>query len=213
LINQFKTPQRAIRVIDPKLARICLIFISLTFINANQLSGQTLYRKTPYLIYNGNNTEMQVLWQLTSSNTCIIEWGTSTQYSLGIVQTYEYGDDHQHSHTISNLNPGTKYYYRVTVNQEFYTGSFRSGPNSNATSIKFFVYGDTRTYPANHDQVAADMVATYLADENFQTFILSAGDLTSSGDNEYDWDNEFFNPFISQYTENACYTPLSVLYG
>ncbi len=164
-------------------------------------------RKAPNLIYSGNNTEMQVLWQLYFSHTCTIEWGTDTQYSLGSVQTNEYGDDHQHTYTIKNLIPGTKYYYRVTVNQGFYTGSFWSAPNSNATSIKFFVYGDTRSYPATHDQVAADMVATYLGDEDFQTFVLSTGDLVSEGDIDSFWDNRFFNSLYPNIQEMLATLP------
>jgi hypothetical protein len=42
-------------------------------------------RKGPYLIYPGNNTEMQVLWQLTGSGPSTIEWGLD-EYT-GIIST------------------------------------------------------------------------------------------------------------------------------
>ena len=45
-------------------------------------------RKAPYLIYPGDNTEMQILWQLFSTDTCTVEWGTDTLYTLGSSQTY-----------------------------------------------------------------------------------------------------------------------------
>ena len=32
-----------------------------------------------------------------------------TSYSLGSVETVEYGDDHQHRHTIGGLEPGGRY--------------------------------------------------------------------------------------------------------
>ena len=41
-----------------------------------------LMRKAPYLIYTGNVSEMQVLWQLDATDICTIDWGTDTLYSL-----------------------------------------------------------------------------------------------------------------------------------
>jgi hypothetical protein len=154
----------------------------------------TLTRKAPYLIYTGNNTEIQILWQLTSTDTCTIEWGTDTLYILGSVETTEYGNSHQHTYTITNLEPGTKYYYRVTGNGEIHTGSFRSAPPDNANAIKFMAYGDTRSHPNIHDQVAAAMLATFNGNEDFQSIILLTGDLVNNGNSESDWDNQFFNP-------------------
>jgi hypothetical protein len=151
-------------------------------------------RKAPYIIYKGNNTEMKVLWQLTITDTCTLVWGTDTLYGLGNTVTTEYGNSHQHAYTITNLIPSAKYYYRVTVNGEIYIGSFRSAPDTNETNIKFMVYGDTRSNPASHDQVAAAMVTEFNEDENFQSIVLSVGDLVNNGNSESDWDNQFFNP-------------------
>ena len=144
---------------------------------------------------------MQVLWQLDSSFSCIIEWGTDTQYSLGSVQTNEYGDDHQHIYTLTNLVPDTKYYYRVDVNHNFYAGSFRSAPDTNSKSINFFVYGDTRTQPAVHNKVAASLLAASRDEEDLRTIILAVGDLVSEGDMESLWDKDFFNPVYSNLQE------------
>jgi len=197
---------------------ICLVVVSLTISGVGIVFGQTetmnsetaskdlddgsdqatswtaMTRKAPYLIYNGDNTEMQVLWQLTSTDTCTVEWGADTSYAMGNEQSFETGSGHQHLYTITELTPGSKYYYRVTVNEEIHTGSFHAAPDTNATSIAFMAYGDTRTYPADHNQVAGAMIAAYTEDEDFQSFILSVGDLVANGDNESDWDNQFFNP-------------------
>ncbi len=168
---------------------VFVFIISLTISNLNYSQS---FRKAPYLIYPGDNTEgMQVLWQLTSIATCTIEWGTTTSYSIGNVKTSQYGSDHQHTYIIPNLAPGTKYYYRVTVNQEIYTGSFYAAPSDDATSLKFFAHGDTRTYPETHDLIAEKINETYIDDEEFQTLIISMGDFTTSNTEE-DWDNEFF---------------------
>ena len=154
----------------------------------------TLTRKAPYLIYPGVNTQMQILWQLTASDSCTIEWGGDTLYTDGSGQTSEAGSYHQHSCVLTGLVPGTKYYYRVTAGEEVHTGSFWSAPEEDAAAVSFIAYGDTRTYPASHDQVAAAMITAYTADQNLQSLIVSVGDLVGTGNSESDWDSQFFNP-------------------
>jgi hypothetical protein len=156
----------------------------------------TLMRKQPYLIYTNVNTEMDVHWQVSLPESCTIEWGLDTSYSMGSARTGGYGTDFQHTYTVTGLTPGTLYYYRVTAGTEVYPGSFRAAPADDATRVKVFAYGDTRTYPAPHNLVAQDVVAHYTADPDFQTIILSMGDLVTDGDTEIDWDSEFF---ISTY--------------
>ena len=151
-------------------------------------------KKGSYLLWPGTNTEMMVLWQLDSTMTCTLEWGQDTNYSTGSVQTSEHGTDHQHEYTISGLSPGTKYYYRVTAGAEQPTGSFWSAPPADATKIKFLAYGDTRTNPDKHDLVCEEMVDTFQADPNYQTFTLLTGDWVAVGERESDWTNQFFDP-------------------
>lgn len=146
-------------------------------------------RKVPYLIYNGNTSEMQVLWQLISTVLCTIEWGDDTTYSTGSAQTSEYGDDHQHSYIITDLQKATKYFYRVVAIADTHSGSFRTAPDSTAKNIKFFAYGDTRSNPNYHNDVASRIISTFTSDDEYQTFILSVGDLVYNGDLEADWDN------------------------
>ncbi len=146
-------------------------------------------RKGPYLMYEGVNTEMTVLWQLDNSTTCTIEWGLSESYGNTAVTT-EVGD-HQHIYTITGLFPGTKYYYQVGG---VGSGSFTAAPADGATSVKFMAYGDTRTNAGDHDAVNAQMINTYTTiDEGFQTVCLHVGDWVYS-DAEYDWATEFFDP-------------------
>ena len=148
-------------------------------------------RKGPYLIYPGNNTQMMVLWQLHSPQSCTLEWGLDTSYSDGSISSGGFGIDRRH--TITALTPGTKYYYRLTVGAEQATGSFRSAPPENAGNVKFLAYGDTRTYPYAHDWVNQAMVDTFQADPNYQTFTLHVGDWVEYGMTEPSWTNEFFN--------------------
>lgn len=127
-------------------------------------NSSTIVHKGPYLLYNGNNTEMQVLWQLDAAATSIIQWGEDTSYSLGREQTTEYGDDHQHTFTITNLSPAKKYFYRVIAGADSLVGSFRTAPPFDATDLKFIAYGDTRSHPSIHDQLAEAIINTYQED-------------------------------------------------
>lgn len=139
-------------------------------------------RKGPYLIYTGNNTQMSVLWQVNATGGCSIAWGTDTSYSMGSAATTEYGSDHQHRYNITGLTPGTKYYYKVTAGSNVLTGSFHAAPASDATDVKFFMYGDTRTNTSINDGVCAMMITKYTSDPCFQTIVLQAGDWVESDD-------------------------------
>ncbi len=151
-------------------------------------------RKGPYLIYPGQNTQMMVLWQLDSTEACNLQWGRDPNFSDGNTVTAEYGNDHQHKHTIGNLTPGTAYYYRVSVATQQYEGSFRTGPVGSERSVKFLAYGDTRTNVFDHDMVDKAIYEVFAADPNYQTFTLLAGDWVRAGEEEGDWAQEFFNP-------------------
>lgn len=150
-------------------------------------------RKAPYLIYNGNEGEMQIQWQLSSTAMSFIAWGTDITYSAGSAQTDEYGNDHQHLFTINNLTNATKYFYRVIAGTDTHNGSFYTAPDSTEKKVSFFAYGDTRSYPADHNIIAGRIINEFTTDSAFQSIVISVGDLVSQGDNESDWETQFFN--------------------
>jgi hypothetical protein len=176
-------------------------------------TGTAALKKGPYLIYPGDNTQMTVLWQLDTTGTCSIAWGTDTTYSTGSANVSEYGTDYQYKYTITNLTPGTKYYYRVTVDMAFATGSFKAAPPAAASNLKFLVYGDTRTYPAIHDTVCAAMVNTFEADPGYQTILLHDGDFVNAGLTESDWATQFFDPAMLNTREMLANIPLNGAQG
>jgi hypothetical protein len=137
---------------------------------------------------------MEVLWQLDSTYTCIIRWGTDTTYSLGNQMITEYGNSHQYEYSITDLMPGAKYYYKVEVEGCSKSGSFVAAPPDSASCLKFMAYGDSRSHPARHNKVASAIVATFAKDPAYQTFILSNGDLVNDGDEESEWDEQLFDP-------------------
>ena len=170
---------------------------SITFLNIILLIssvGNAGFRKQPYLIYTGDNTQMKVAYQLHESESCSIQWGIDSSSLSDSMATIEYGNDHQHAPVLTGLNPGTRYYYEVVIDDTLHTGSFFSAPDTNETTIDFFAYGDTRSYPNDHNTIAGLIVDEYSTDSSLQSLILSVGDLVALGDNESDWDDDFFNP-------------------
>jgi len=150
-------------------------------------------RKAPYLVFPGDPTTMQVLWQATVTGPCTIDWGTDTSYILGSAETAEYGNDHQHTYTLTDLAPDQMHFYRVVFDGMPYTGSFRTAPAPGATRVKFFAYGDTRTNASIHDMIAGQMLHALTIDAERRSVVISVGDLVSSGDVETVWDSEFFS--------------------
>ncbi len=144
-------------------------------------------RKGPYLIYEGSNTSMTVLWQTDATEVNVIRWGTDTTYGMKQSTSAEYGD-HQHKVVISGLQPNTKYYYEV---DGYGSGSFQTAPDSSAKSVKILSYGDTRSSPANQVLVVTRMRTAYVADPAFQSIVLHTGDWVSGDDESY-WTSEFF---------------------
>ena len=179
-----------------RLPLLALLVLTLGLAGAGAGHAADLMKKQPYLIYPGDPVQMQVLWQLTATATSTLEWGADTTCALGSVANAEYGGDHQHAWTIEGLTPGTKYWYRVTTDGVAYRGSFHTAPNAWATKLKFLAYGDTRTYPATHNQVAGAMLSSIAADSSLQSLILFMGDYVTTGTSESYWTSEFFDPMI-----------------
>ncbi len=156
------------------------------------------FRKGPYLIYPGTNTEMTVLWQADSSpSNSYVEWGVDTGYgssSGALTETGPGADEHQFEHTIAGLAPAARYYYRVHVDANSQTGSFLAAPAASATSVTLYGFGDTRSNPQDMDKVCAQLVTDVgTSPDARQTISLHSGDWVSNGDTESDWDGQFFN--------------------
>ena len=194
------------RVRVPGLLAIFVILVGLVV--AVPAHAVDVMKKTPYLIYPGTVGQMEVLWQLSATATSTIAWGTDISYGTGSSTSIEYGTDHQHAYTISGLAPATTYYYRVTTDDATYTGSFLSAPAAGATQLKFLAYGDTRSNPAQHDQVAGAIRSALNADPGYQTFTLFMGDYVYEGCTDAYWQFEWFTtsrPNIRALTANLVY--------
>ena len=152
--------------------------------------------KNPYMIYEGQNTTMTVLWQDNAVETAnTLKWCIDTNYGMGSATVPEYGTSNQHKYQITGLQPSTKYYYQVTATPGgtvYGTGSFVTAPAASATSVKFLAFGDTRSNPLDMEKVITQMRKDYAADPALQSLVLQVGDWVSS-DAESAWTTEWFN--------------------
>ena len=153
------------------------------------------FQKGPYIIYTNNTSEMKLLWQLDTSLQCTIKWGTVENNYTNSVVTTESGSnvyEHQHSYLINGLNANQKYYYQIIAGSDTINSNFLSAQNETNTETVFFAYGDTRSYPESQDLVTTTILSEINTNPSSQTFLLHAGDWTSS-DTEENWNSEFFN--------------------
>ncbi|MBF0552378.1 MAG: metallophosphoesterase family protein [Deltaproteobacteria bacterium] len=165
--------------------------------------------KAPYLLYSSDNTGMTVMWQTTHTPLkSTIEWGYTTTYENGPITVTESGsgaDQHQFSYAISRLLPNSLTYYRVTVNDKTFTGSFRTAPVESATTLSFYSYGDTRQQANILDGICALMLQDMNKNpDRRQTFTVNTGDFVMYGLGEAVWNREMFNPtYANSKTELA----------
>jgi len=193
------------------LSLLTVLMISPT---SQTISGfEAPFLKDPYLLYAGTNSEMTVIWQLETTQSCTFEWGIDTTYGLGCEVTTEYGDDHQHSHTMTGLNPGILHFYQVTCGSDSISGSFYSAPPESASDIKFFVYGDTRTLYTIHNSISQCLISAYSADPEYQTIVLGTGDLIEFGAFEPSWQMEFFNDAMANTRQQMRELPFTTAIG
>jgi hypothetical protein len=188
--------------------QISKMSLDLAFDLKMDFSVYSIFRKAPYLIFPGNNTEMIVMWQMDSLRNSTFYWGTDTTYSADSILVDEFGNDHQFKVQLSDLDPGTKYFYKVYSDSLNYkTGNFRTGAPDSDADIGFYVYGDTRTNPAIHDKVMEVMMSDMEQHPEMQTIVISTGDLVEDGDDESDWDDDFFNPNFTYIQQMLAHLP------
>lgn len=154
--------------------------------------GQTII-KGPYLLYDDDNTRMEILWQDDSTSTDTLSWGIEPDSASGFAEVPEFGLEHQHRLIINGLYPGTKYYYELVAGNNDCQGTFCTAPPSGQHSLQFFAYGDSRTGVANHNRLAWLINECWINQPEYQTFILSMGDLVTNGDKESYWTSDLFN--------------------
>ncbi len=188
-----------------------LLFAGENTINAQSQSNN--FYKEPYLIFNNDVRGMRLLWQLEKYNNATVYL---TQGELAVNDSFfvkEINDEHQFVFNFENLKPNKKYFYRVKSKSLIRGGSFYSRMDSTINDFTFYAYGDTRTFPENHNKVARQIMLNIAANPKSQTFIVSTGDLVANGDLEKDWDEQFFDNQYGGIRELMANMPYMVSVG
>jgi predicted phosphodiesterase len=172
--------------------------------------------KRPYLIYPGQNTQMEVVWQDdTAGETNIVRWGTDTSYGLGSAAAPEFGDS-QHSYTITGLTPNTKYYYQVAdqAGTVYGSGSFITAPSDDTKSIRFIGMGDSRSQPFALDNLMQAMRNFYSqpGNEDYQRLVIHNGDWVSTDGESY-WTTQWFDPSKTDIVAFTANSPINGVKG
>lgn len=129
-----------------------LLLLSLTI--CNLVSSQTLY---PYL-QNATPTSIYINWKTSSNSETIVEYGaTSSNLNITVTgntniftDTGYPGNYYYHAAKLVNLQPNTKYYYRIRTGTDYsdiYSFKTLPNPGEAATAdghIRFLIMGDNQ---------------------------------------------------------------------
>ncbi|MGB9603034.1 MAG: metallophosphoesterase, partial [Limisphaerales bacterium] len=169
------------------------------------LSGEGyLISKGPYLQAPGSNT-MTIMWESPVNLPAKVYYGTNEFVEVqlrggkkcssslgGIFSSTNY---YIYQATLKGLQPDTTYFYYAQIGgTKTEVKKFRTFP-SKIDRVRFIVYGDTRSNPGVHRDIAL----------NFKSFspdfILHTGDLVSKGSRYEVWGREFFSPLSNVIDE------------
>lgn len=204
---------------------LCMLLVFFVFVGLSYGQGASL-RKGPYLVLAAtgaktlDNTGMTILWQTDSTPAAAtIAWGTSPGSYGAPVTVTENGsgqDEHQFSYTITGLNTGTMYYYRISVDGTTASGSFKTPPDSASTSLTFYGYGDIRgnelfsdTEFTQHSLVEERIMSDVRQNASTrQTVLINASDFVNCGMDEHYWDRQYFNRTLAGSMDFMANLPL-----
>jgi 3',5'-cyclic AMP phosphodiesterase CpdA len=134
-------------------------------------------------------TGMTVMWETSHRLPGQVEYGLTPE--LGQVARAP-TESNLHEVRLTGLKAGTPYYYRVRSGGLF-SGVFRfkTAPPPGTKRWRMALYGDSRSFPATHRKVAAQIAA---ADVDL---IVHTGDIVTDGRDHESWRTQFFEPLGS----------------
>lgn len=179
-------------LIMEKRSDLIIILALIASLLSGTIFGQSIL-KGPYLLYDDDNTRMEILWQDDSTSTDTLSWWADSDSTSGFAAVPGFGLDYQHRLIINGLFPGTKYSYKLSVGSNDYSGTFYTAPPAGQHSLQFFAYGDSRTGVVNHNRLAGLINECWTNQPEYQSFILSMGDLVTNGNKESYWASDLFN--------------------
>ena len=164
---------------------------------------------SPYLSWTADPaTTMSISFKTPINVSTTIKYGINRYYNNSANTT----NTQWHSITLTNLQPATTYYYRISspeVNYSYMNVDyhFTTAPATNSSSFRFTVYGDHR--PGSFGRCFhSDLIKAMI--DYHPDFVLDVGDivLDASGNANGQWDRLFY-----EWRNLAPYTPIMVSMG
>ena len=155
--------------------------------------------KGPY-VQNVTSDSMVIMWETSTA------MGSRVDFGLAAADEFYVQDASPvtiHEVQLTGLAADTTYYYKVTSDgQTGSTYTFTTAPAVDRP-IEFVVYGDTRTWPVEHELVIQSII-----DNSDPEFVINVGDLVQDGGQYGDWGNEFFDPAHDLMVDTPMYAVL-----
>ena len=160
-----------------------------------------------------------VMWQTSSGEESIVEWGTSPKLgkkASGTAEAINFDAVQVHTVKIEGLERFTEYYYRVRTGKirsdifQFKTPPFSDdGEDFKLVAMSDMQYDSNE--PDKFNEVVNAGVIGYLEKEfggslpDNLAMVLIPGDLVQSGSKFYQWKDHFFNPAEKLFAEVPVY--------
>ena len=175
----------------------------------------------PYL-QNATPNSINILWETDSYDESIVEWGMYvflSEFSEGS-SFINYGNSRIHTVELTDLEPSTRYYYRLVVGDTYsdlYDFITPPDPSSEA-SFKIIAMSDMQrdgSNPDKFDEIIHDGIIDYVSEEYSEdlaaelAMVLVTGDLVVTGTSYYQWQDHFFEPSEDLFS----HVPLYPVFG
>ncbi len=153
--------------------------------NDYDLTEDTTFLVGPAVL-NVTDNSIEVMWEPDGDCDGTLYYG-QVMNDLSQEVTSQVTDGVHHA-TIDGLVPGTRYYYRVSsCGQTSRVLATSTAPSSN-TSVRFTVWGDSRSDPEECGRVVDAMAAVQPA------FTINSGDIVADGRRWQQYKDQFFDP-------------------
>ena len=188
------------------MSKIATSLIALTFSIVTLNTWSQSISVGPYL-QDAHPNAMTMMWETNSIDESIIEWGATNSLGSTSIGTFVTGSGLSRVHTVvlENLNPDTRYFYRISTDDvqsaifDFITPPLpESEKNFNLISMS------DMQQDGSHPEVFSDIINNELipfVNDRFGNdlatdiaYVFIPGDLVSVGGNYPSWKSTFFDP-------------------
>lgn len=175
----------------------------------------------PYL-QDAEPTSIKILWETSSGEESLVEWGLTPKLGKkiqGVAFDINFGPSRIHEVKLTGLKRFTEYYYRVrTGNISSDIFQFKTPPFANDNeSFNILAMSDMQFDSQNPDkfsEIVKEGILPYLKDEYGESLpsnlamVMIPGDLVENGTKYEQWQNHFFKPSQTLFSNVPVYPVL-----